>query len=394
MPAPTPGGPSVPTLTDGVVTLRAHRADDVPRIVEQCRDPESVAWTTVPVPYDEPDARAYALEIVPQGWSEGRWELAVEVDGRFGGSVALRHEAPGVAELAYGSHPDVRGTGAMERAARLVLAWGFEELGLQTVVWRAFVGNWASRRLAWRLGFRVEGTLRGLLPQRGALHDAWVGTLQATDPQAPATVWLDNPVLEGDGVRLRPFRLEDAERVAEGIGDAQTQHWLAFMPRDPGAVQGAAYVVQVTDRLASGHTITWAVADPDDDRLLGAVGIYRLAEEPELGYWTHPDARGRGLTTRAGALAVDHAFGILGLPRLAAYVSAPNVASRAVLERLGFQPTGVRREAARTGAGEVVDLAGYDLLAAEWSERSARNASASTTNPATDSTAPTSSGES
>ncbi|QIG44146.1 GNAT N-acetyltransferase [Nocardioides anomalus] len=392
MPAPT----TAPTLTDGVVTLRAHRADDVPRIVEQCRDPESVAWTTVPTPYDEEDARTYALEIVPQGWAEGRCEFAVEVDRRFAGSVALRHEAPGVAEIAYGSHPDVRGTGAMERALRLVLAWGFEEQGLRTVVWRAFVGNWASRRLAWRLGFRLEGTLRGLLPQRGALHDAWVGTLQHTDPQAPATVWLDNPALEGDGVRLRPFRADDAERVAEGIGDADAQHWLAFLPRDPGPVQGAAYVVQVTDRLAGGHTITWAVADPADDRLLGAVGLYRLAEEPELGYWTHPDARGRGLTTRAGALAVDHAFGTLGLPRLAAYVSAPNTASRAVLERLGFRETGTRREAARTGAGEVVDLVGYDLLAAEWperSERSTRNASASTTNPATDSTEPMSSGE-
>ena len=30
---------AAPTLTDGVVTLRAHRPEDVPRIVEQCRDP-------------------------------------------------------------------------------------------------------------------------------------------------------------------------------------------------------------------------------------------------------------------------------------------------------------------------------------------------------------------
>ena len=40
----------IPTLTDGVVTLRAHRPDDVEGSMEQSRDPESQRWTTVPVP--------------------------------------------------------------------------------------------------------------------------------------------------------------------------------------------------------------------------------------------------------------------------------------------------------------------------------------------------------
>ena len=394
MPAPS----SAPTLTDGVVTLRAHRPADVARMVEQCADPESIAWTTVPTPYAAADAEHYALQVLPGGWADGsEWAFALEVDGRFGGTVALRDEAPGRAEIAYGSHPDVRGTGAVERGLRLLLDWGFDELGLRSVVWRAFVGNWPSRRLAWRLGFTVEGTLRRYLPQRGDLRDAWVGTLLREDPREPATVWLSNPVIEGDGVRLRPFRHDDATRVAEGIGDPDTQYWLAFLPRSPGPLHGAAYVEQVSLRLADGHTVTWAVADPEDDRLLGAVGIYRLGQEPELGYWTHPDARGRGLTTRAAALAVEHAFTALALPRLAAYASVPNAPSQAVLTRVGFRPTGVRREEARTGAGEVVDLAGYDLLASEWTGaatgRSTRNATASTTNPASESSTPTSSGE-
>ena len=37
----------VPELTDGVVRLRAHRVEDVDRIVEQCVDEESIRWTTV-----------------------------------------------------------------------------------------------------------------------------------------------------------------------------------------------------------------------------------------------------------------------------------------------------------------------------------------------------------
>jgi RimJ/RimL family protein N-acetyltransferase len=357
-----------PTLTDGEVTLRAHRRDDVPRIVEQCRDPLSQTWTTVPVPYAESDAVEFVDETVPQGWAAGtEWPFALEVAGRFGGTVSLRAIGADRAEIAFGAHPDVRGTGAVERGVRLLLAWGFGAQGLRTVVWRANRGNWASRRLAWRVGFSLDGTVRGYLPQRGDLLDGWVGTLLAGEPHEPRTAWLSDPTLEGERVRLRAFRAGDAPRVVEGLGDAQTQHWLAFVARSSGLVDAERYLEQVTERLASAHTVTWAVADRDDDRLLGAVGIYRLGEEPELGYWTHPEARGRGLTTEAGALALDHAFGALALPRVAAYAVSPNAASHRVLERLGFRSTGTRRAAARTGDGTVVDVVGYDLLAAEWS---------------------------
>ncbi len=357
---------TAPTLTDGTVTLRAHREGDVVDVHEQCQDPASQAWTVIPVPYKHDDAREFVRTIVPAGWADGsEWTFAVEVDGRFAGSVGLRDLGDGRAEIGYGSHPWVRGGGAMERAVRLLLAWGFEERGLRTVVWYAHVGNWASRRLAWRVGFSLDGLVRRWRPQRGELRDAWVGTLLADDPREPRTTWLENPVVEGDGVRLRPFTDADVPRLVEGLGDPEVQHWLAFMPRDPGEQQARDYLDRVQERLATGHTITWAFCTPGDDRLLGVVGLYRLAEEAELGYWTHPEGRGRGLTTRAAGLATEHAFTALGLDRLAAYASVPNAASRRVLEALGFRPAGVRRRAARTGDGQVVDLAAYDLLADE-----------------------------
>lgn len=359
--------PSAPTLTDGVVTLRAHRPADVRRVLEQCRDPLSQAWTTVPAPYTEADATFFVERVVPAGWADGTdWAFAVERDGLFAGTVSLRDRGDRRAEIAFGAHPDARGTGAMERALRLLLAWGVDERDLAMVIWWANRGNWASRRLAWRLGFSFDGTVRDWLPQRGERYDGWVGTLLRDEPRSPRTTWLADPVLDGDGVRLRPFSAADAPRIVEGIGDAATQHWLTFFPRDPGPADALDYLERVQERLATGHTITWGFCAPDDDRLLGAVGLHRLQEEPEIGFWAHPDARGRGLTTRAAAVAVDHAFGELGLTRLAAYASVPNVASRTVLERLGMRPTGVRRQAVTTGDGAVVDLAGYDLLASEW----------------------------
>jgi RimJ/RimL family protein N-acetyltransferase len=266
----------------------------------------------------------------------------------------LRVVGPGRAEVETVPPPD-------EAALAAVLDAAFGDGTTTSVGWWVPVGDWAARRTAWRLGFSYAGVLRGWAD--GA--DAWAFTLRHDDPREPGTPWLDNPVLEGDGVRLRPFADADVPRVVEGIGDAATQHWLAFLPRDPGEAEGRQYVETVTERLATRHTITWAFCAGDDDLLLGAVGLYRFDAEPELGYWTHPDARGRRLTTRAAALAVDHAFDALGLPRLSAYASAPNTASLRVLEALGMRRTGVHRRAARTGDGTVVDLVGYDLLPEE-----------------------------
>jgi RimJ/RimL family protein N-acetyltransferase len=139
----------VPTLTDGVVTLRAHREDDVERCWEQCQDPVSQAWTTVPIPYSRDDAKQFVRKAMPGGWASDReWGFAVEAapdggQGRYAGTVSLRNEGDGRAEVAYGSHPDVRGRGVLERAVRLLLAWGFAPDGrdLTSVIWWADVGN-------------------------------------------------------------------------------------------------------------------------------------------------------------------------------------------------------------------------------------------------------------
>jgi RimJ/RimL family protein N-acetyltransferase len=384
-----------PTLTDGVVTLRAHRPDDVPRMVEQCRDPESVRWTQVPTPYDEGDAETFVGELVPRWWAEGtEWAFAVEHGGGFGGTVSLRDEGHGRIEIAFGAHPDVRGTGAMERACRLLLEWGYEEQGATTVVWRAFVGNWGSRRLAWRLGFTLEGTLRSYLPHRGTLRDAWVGTLLRDDPREPRTTWLDVPELVGDGFRLRAVRESDAPRVHEGTAEPTTQQWLGHKPSPYTLDDAFAYVERRRELLATGQCVTWAIADPDDDRMLGTVLWFNweAGVECELGWWLHPEARGRGLATKAVRLATDHVFETLGVKRVTALIAAENTASRRVAEAAGFRQYGVERYGAHVRDGWV-DMALYDVTAEEWSERSSQNATASTTNPASDSAAPTTSGD-
>ncbi|HWJ67710.1 MAG TPA: GNAT family N-acetyltransferase [Nocardioides sp.] len=176
----------VPRLSDGDVALRAHEAGDVERIVEQCVDPASQAWTTVPVPYARADAEDWIGRVVPDGWTSGTtYAFAIERAGRFAGSIDLRLSGDGEAELGFGLHPDARGDGVMRRALGLLLDWAFDEQGIEVVTWRAFVGNWASRRTAWSLGFTFGPTVPRLLPHRGERRDAWTARLARDDRARP-----------------------------------------------------------------------------------------------------------------------------------------------------------------------------------------------------------------
>ena len=369
----------VPTLTDGVVTLRAHTADDVEALYEQAADSLMLRWTTVPDPSTLETARQFACEIIPDGWRADReWAFAVDAPDegggpRFVGTVSLRNEGEGRAEIAYGAHPWSRGRGYVVRALELLLDWGFQERGLRTVIWRAHKGNWASRKVAWRVGFSFDGTLRQWLPQRGALHDAWVGTLTADDERRPRTRWLDLPRIHGDGLVLREPRDEDAPRIVEGCSEERTSYWLTHMPSPYTLVDAQRWLEQQRELRATGNGLSWAVADPESDEALGVVTVFDISDvrDAEIGYWTHPDARGRGLMTRACGLAVRHCFvpaedGGLGLRRLRALAAEGNSASEHVLKATGFVETGRLRKEHRMRDGSHIDMVYFDLLASEY----------------------------
>jgi RimJ/RimL family protein N-acetyltransferase len=368
----------VPELTDGTVTLRAPRDSDVEGSYEQCQDPVSQAWTSIPVPYTRADAETYVRHIIPGGWETDReWTFVVEsaddyAEPRFSGVISLRNEGQGRAEIAYGSHPWVRGRGVMEPALRLLLDWGFAHRDLRTVLWLARRGNWPSRRLAWRLGFAVAGTLPDWLEQRGELSDAWIGTLRRGEQQSPRSPWIETPTIRGSGVVLRGLTEADLPRIVEARSDPVTQTWLQGS-RESAPHSLASHARFLDDRweeAATGTGAHWAMADPVTDSYLGQISLSGVhhRREAELGYWTHPDARGRGVTTEACRLLVRHCFvpvedGGLGLHRLTADAAAGNLASQHVLERAGFERTGLARQDTLLPDGTWADSVTYDQLA-------------------------------
>ncbi|MFD6448602.1 GNAT family N-acetyltransferase [Promicromonospora sp. NPDC060204] len=182
------------------VRLSVPTYSDVDVITTACQDPAVAEWTVVPVPYERRHAESFVRYHVSEGWAKGSvytWAVraAGDADGPLIGMVGLTCEGTPAeeraGELGFWMTPDARGRGLCTEASRLVVDWALdpEGLGLSVVSWVAYVGNWASRRVAWRLGFRHEATLRRHGLQRGVRRDAWVGTLLPEDPREPNEPW-------------------------------------------------------------------------------------------------------------------------------------------------------------------------------------------------------------
>lgn len=371
----------VPTLSHGDVTLRAHRIEDAEAAVEQSVDPTSIRWTTVPLDYGIANARDFVGAIMPRGWETGsEFGFAIETthpngERRYSGTLSLRDEGKRRAELAFGAHPAVRGRGVMTTAVGLLLDWGFEARDLETVIWLANRGNVASRKVAWRTGFTFGGTVRRWLDHRGEYPDAWVASLHRDDSREPKTTWLETPTIVGTNVMLRALRAEDAPSIVSGCSDPRSQHFLPFLP-DPYTVEEALdYLVRNAEHASLGSGVSWAMADATTGRHLGNVGLPRMTrQEAEIGYWAHPEARGRGVTTEAVGLLIRHAFldaadGGLGLARVFLKAAETNPASQHVARVNGMTESGRERRSERLGDGSVVDILVFDLLRDEWAER-------------------------
>lgn len=346
----------VPTLSDGVVTLRGHTLADVDAIAEQCTDPEMQRWTTVPRDYTRDQAIA-RVERTLREWADpfGARQWAIELDrdgaGTYGGSIDLRPgEAPTTASLGFGLHPVARGQGLMARAVRLVASYAFTAAPWGRPVtrlhWRAAVGNWDSRRVAWATGFTFHGTLPeshvNPADPTGPALDCWHASLGPSDALTAQMSWITPNVMEENGIRLRPWRADDVDAI-EPRG-ADPVHWMpAGSVLRPETFPAWWQERQVL--MAGGSSVEWCVADAATDRALGGMVVFSrsgpIADVAELGYQFFPSARGRGAAKTGARLAIRHALtptgeGGLGVRRLVAETAADNAASNRVLESNGF----------------------------------------------------------
>jgi [ribosomal protein S5]-alanine N-acetyltransferase len=177
--------------------------------------------------------------------------------------------------------------------------------------------------------------------------------------------------LTGDGVVLRRLRADDAPAYVAAFGADPELGRLLGMDEDPGEAGIRERAGRLPDRAGEGKFVELAVADPDGDGFLGSMILHSFDERHrrcEVGFWLVPEARGRGLGSRAVALAVSWAFEALDMLRVEMTTTPDNEAVFALARRLGFTHEGMLRKR-NVERGARVDVVWFGVLREEWPGR-------------------------
>ena len=145
------------------------------------------------------------------------------------------------------------------------------------------------------------------------------------------------PVLETKRLVLRAPTLKDAKAVAVLANDRRIAENTARIPHPYKLTDAESFIAGANK--ADGETVFLIVRN---GTIMGACGV-AVADPnaPELGYWLGVPYWGEGFATEALHAVIDFAFNEFEHSALHAGARVTNPASRRVLEKCGFQWTGV-----------------------------------------------------
>ena len=144
-------------------------------------------------------------------------------------------------------------------------------------------------------------------------------------------------VLETERLLLRTPTLADVKAIARLANDRRIAMNTRRLPH-PYSQDDAIDFVR---RTASERNDTVFLIESDLVPI-GVVGVdWRQAEAPEVGYWLGVEHWGKGFATEAARAVIDFTFEEFDIEQLIAGARVTNPASRNILEKCGFQWSGV-----------------------------------------------------
>jgi len=175
------------------------------------------------------------------------------------------------------------------------------------------------------------------------------------------------PVLASPRLLLRQPARTDVDEVLRIFSDPEVLRYYN-VDQMTTREEALAMIEGRRRRYEMGYGIRWGIYLRENDRYIGSCG-FEVLHKPwhyaEIGYelartyWKH------GYMTEALTTMIEYGFEHLDLNRVEAQVEPPNVASKAVLLRIGFKEEGVAR-ARGFWNGQFHDLAQFGLLKEEF----------------------------
>jgi RimJ/RimL family protein N-acetyltransferase len=182
--------------------------------------------------------------------------------------------------------------------------------------------------------------------------------------------------IEGNRVVLRRHAPENVEAFQRWYSDPEVARLARYQdaPMRPDEIDRFFQL-----RALGGDSLTMAIHDRETDRLIGSCAFSQVDGENGSAMYHitigEKDTWGRGYGTEATQLMLDHAFGTLGLHRIALTVFEFNERAIRAYRRCGFVIEGRSRESIWRD-GRWWDELSMSVLSSEWHERNGRHAAA------------------
>ena len=380
-----------PVLETPRLRLRPWRDTDAPG-PDEAPDQDSLRFMPAgaePGPDDFPLWLARRRREMDTG-ADLHWCIADTTSDAMLGNVQIFRMGPAPGrfqgELGYWLRPGARGFRFIGEALGPVLVFAFTPvedggLGLTRLHAATDSENYASQSILRSAGFTQWGAdHQGWRRTDGSLSDGRYFELLVSQPAARTPTGGAVPCrdtsqstapsparLNCERVMLRPWTDADIPRLVEAMAD-----WMSG-PVDESAAR--TWLARRRPPRQDPQLISWCIANGSTDEALGNIDVFDIARPLlpggcEIGYWTHPDARGRGYMKEALRRLLPHVLastesGGLGLRRVTARTSELNVASQAVMRAVGLRQWGTAPRASIAPDGRAVSQLHFAVLADE-----------------------------
>lgn len=175
------------------------------------------------------------------------------------------------------------------------------------------------------------------------------------------------PVLTTERLTLRQLQQSDAADVLVFRGDWEVQKYNGRVFQNVKEVQ--TLIEELHDEFRALTGVSWAVTLTDDGAVLGLFGLHHWSKyhrRAEVGYDLARTHWGKGIASEALRAIIQFGFERMSLHRIYASTIADNHRSVRLLERLGFQREGTKRQHSWEEDGAFHDSAMYGLLRQEY----------------------------
>lgn len=154
--------------------------------------------------------------------------------------------------------------------------------------------------------------------------------------------WL--PEIETARLILRTYLPEDADALFTIWSDPDLASYFPATYRERDETQRLEFVAKTHYLWRTRLFSQWGITSKSDGKLIGYCGLQQLGgtADVELYYGLTRDLWGRGLATEAARAATRYGFETLNLPRMTALTFPQNFVSQKVLQKLGFEPGGLK----------------------------------------------------